>query len=333
MKVTKKQINAQLLEIAIEVVAADYAEIERKRTVEVRKNADFKGFRKGMVPASLIRKMYGEQILGEAVNQVVGEALENYLKENKMHVLGEPLASEKQPEVEWKDGNDFCFKFDVALSPEIKLEPSKSDEVAKYVISASAKEKTDMVANMKKFYAEKKDEKETKTDEEIEKEVDERLKSSLESESDYRLNQDIRKFYVDKAAMELPSDFLKRWLFEANKGKFTMDDINKEYDAFEADLKWQLVRGYLMDKYGFKIEQKDIEEAAEAYVSYQYAMYGLGNVPQDLIKEAAVNMLKEQSQVNRLVENVEDQKVMSKLRETITIKDKKITSAKFRELK
>ena len=88
-----------------------------------------------------------------------------------------------------------------------------------------------------------------------------------------------------------------------------------------------------MKKFDLKIEQKDITDAAEAYVTYQYAMYGLGNVPAEMVKDAVNNVLGDRRQVENLVEQVEDQKVMAKIKETITLKPTKITSTKFRELK
>ena len=113
----------------------------------------------------------------------------------------------------------------------------------------------------------------------------------------------------------------------------TKEDIEKEFDAFLADFRWQLVRGYLMKKYDLKIDEKDLHEAAEAFVTYQYAMYGLGNLPKEMIQEAVVNVLKNQEQVQRIAENVEDSKVMSKLKEEITLEPTKITSLKFKDLK
>ncbi|MBQ2007028.1 MAG: hypothetical protein II205_05630, partial [Bacteroidales bacterium] len=110
------------------------------------------------------------------------------------------------------------------------------------------------------------------------------------------------------------------------------EDVEKDFAGFAADFKWQLVRGYLMKKYDFKIEENDIREAAEAFVTYQYAMYGLSNVPAEMISEAVVNVLQDQRQIERLAEQVEDQKVLAELKEEITLKSTKITSAKFREL-
>ena len=333
MKVTEKKIDALNLELTLKVAAADYAEIEKKKLAERRRTAEFRGFRKGMVPASLIKRVYGDQALVESVNQVIGQALDKHIHDKKLRILGEPLASEKQPQVEWTDGNDFTFIFDLGLSPEVSVEVEKADTVPAYTVSVTAKDKAPMIENLKKYYEEHKEEgAEAKTDEEIDKEVSERLKNQYKNEAEWRQTKDIRDFYIKKAGIELPEAFLKRWLLEANNGKVTAEDVEKEFPAFAEDFKWQLVRGSLMQKWGFKVEDKDLQEQAESFARYQYAMYGIGNVPDEMVKEMAVNMLQDQKQVERLVEQVEDRKVLDKIKETITLKPTKITAAKFREL-
>ena len=340
MKVSQNKIDDLNLELTIEVEAADYAEIERKKLAERKRTADFKGFRKGMAPASLIKKFFGEQCLVEAVNQVLSQALDAHIKDNSLRIIGEPLSSENQPEVEWKDGNNFTFVFDLGLYPEINFDVVKDDKVPNYTVTISAKDKATMVENLKKYYEEKNKSaeeqsaaKEEKSDEDIEKEAAERLEAQFKNEAEWRLSKDIRDYFVNKAGISLPEAFLKRWLLVANQGKVTKEDIEKEFDAFLADFRWQLVRGYLMKKYDLKINEKDLHEAAEAFVTYQYAMYGLGNLPKEMIQEAVVNVLKNQEQVQRIAENVEDSKVMSKLKEEITLEPTKITSLKFKDLK
>ena len=340
MKVSQNKIDDFNLELTIEVEAADYAEIERKKLAERKRTADFKGFRKGMAPASLIKKFFGEQCLVEAVNQVLSQALDAHIKDNSLRIIGEPLSSENQPEVEWKDGNNFTFVFDLGLYPEINFDVVKDDKVPSYTVTISAKDKATMVENLKKYYEEKNKSaeeqsaaKEEKSDEDIEKEAAERLEAQFKNEAEWRLSKDIRDYFVNKAGISLPEAFLKRWLLVANQGKVTKEDIEKEFDAFLADFRWQLVRGYLMKKYDLKIDEKDLHEAAEAFVTYQYAMYGLGNLPKEMIQEAVVNVLKNQEQVQRIAENVEDSKVMSKLKEEITLEPTKITSLKFKDLK
>jgi hypothetical protein len=331
MNLTKKQIDDLNLELTLEIAPEDYAEELRKKLSERRRTADFKGFRKGMVPASLIKKVYGEQALVDAVNDVITSSLDKYITDNNLHLLGEPLGSENQPELEWVDGNSFTFVFDAAISPEVNVEVEASDEIVKYSITTSAKEKASAIENVKKYYAEKKDG-ETKSDEEIEKDVTERLKEEHKQEAEWRLSKDIRDFYVAKAGVKLPEEFLKRWLFAANQGKISKEDIEKDFAGFCEDFKWQLVRGKLMEKFGFKVEHEDIYEAAKAYVSYQYAMYGLPQVPEEMMTEAVGNIMKDRRQLERLSEQVEDNKVITKIKETVQFKEKKISSEKFREL-
>ncbi|MBR4809614.1 MAG: trigger factor family protein [Bacteroidales bacterium] len=331
MNLSKRQIDDLNLELTLEIAPEDYEEAVRKRLAERRRTAEFKGFRKGMVPPSLIKRVYGEQALAEAVNEVISTSLDNYITENKLHLLGEPLGSESQPEIEWAEGNTFTFIFDAALAPEVNVAVEASDVINKYSISATAKEKAEMAENLKKFYAELK-EGEPKTDEEIEKEVNDRVKEHHRQESDWRLSKDIRDFYVAKAGLKLPEEFLKRWLLSANDGKVSKEDVEKEFPAFAEDFKWQMVRGKFMKDFGFEITHEDLVEAAKAYVSYQYAMYGLPQVPDDMLMDAVGNIMKDRRQLEHLSEQVEDRKVLEKIKETVTFKDKKISSEKFREL-
>ena len=330
MNLTKKQIDDLNIELTLEIAPEDYAEEVKKKLSERRRNAEFKGFRKGMVPASLIKRVYGEQALADAVNDVITTSLDKYISDNQLHLLGEPLGSENQPEIVWEDGNSFTFVFDAALSPEVNVEVEASDTVNKYSITSSAKEKATMIENLKKYREESKQE--PLAEEEMEKTVTERLKEEHRQEADWRLSKDIRDFYVAKAGIQLPEAFLKRWLLAANQGKLTKEDIDKDFPGFCEDFKWQLVRGSLMQKFGFTVEHEDILEAAKAFVTYQYAMYGIGNVPEDMITEAVANVMKDRRQLERLSEQVEDRKVLEKIKETITLKDKKISSEKFREL-
>ena len=77
----------------------------------------------------------------------------------------------------------------------------------------------------------------------------------------------------------------------------------------------------------------EMQEAAEGYVSYQFMMYGMGNVPPQILKEQAAKMLADENQARRLEESVEDRKVLAALRERVTLTAKKISLDKFRELK
>jgi FKBP-type peptidyl-prolyl cis-trans isomerase (trigger factor) len=154
MEIIKNQIDDLNIELTIALKAEDYAEQEKKRLSLYRKNADFKGFRKGMVPAGIVKKLYGDQALYEAINNVIGEQIDKFIKDNNLNILGEPLTSASQKELEWKSGNDFEFKFDLGLSPAIDIEPGKDDKVVNYKIEVSDKAKSDMKENILRQYGE-----------------------------------------------------------------------------------------------------------------------------------------------------------------------------------
>lgn len=328
MNVTKNQIDDLNLELVLDVEAQDYAPIKKKKLAERRKTAEFKGFRKGMVPMSLIERVYGQNALVDAVNDIIGEQLDKFIKDNSLNIIGEPITGKNQKEVDWEDGKDFQFVFDMAVNPPVKLEVTKDDTVNEYTITVTEKAKKEMKDNLRKYDESKKD----KTDEELEDEVVEYLKNNYKQEAAYRLSKDIRDYLVEKAGLTLPEEFLKRWLTLMNKDKVDEQTIEKEFPAFLQDYKWQLVRGHLMDTMGLKIEQNDLQEAAESYVRYQYAMYGMGGVPDDIIKESAKNVLTDEKQFNRVIEQVEDNKVLEAVKGIIKITPKRISVDKFRAL-
>jgi len=170
------------------------------------------------------------------------------------------------------------------------------------------------------------------TPEQFEEKVAERIKASHEQDANYRFGADVRKYFVEKAALELPEAFLKRWLVYANDGKFTAEQVEKEFPAFIEDFKWQLVRGYIMQKFNLKVTKEDVLAAAKSFVAYQYAMYGMAGVPQNLIDSSAENMLQDQNQYRRIEEQCEDNIAIAKVREEVTLSNKKISMEKFREL-
>ncbi len=87
-----------------------------------------------------------------------------------------------------------------------------------------------------------------------------------------------------------------------------------------------------MQKFGLKIEEKDIKEAAEAYVAYQYAAYGMGNVPDSILKDSANRVLQDENTSRRIIENVEATKVVEAAKAAVSLKNEKVSVDKFREL-
>ena len=138
MNVSLKNIDAVSGIVKVEIVKADYAEKVEKGLRNFRQKANVPGFRKGMVPMGMVKKMYGKSVLAEEVNKLVSEGLFGYIRENELNILGEPLPNEsEQKEINFDTQEDFEFCFDVAIAPEINVSLGKEDTLPYFSIAVS----------------------------------------------------------------------------------------------------------------------------------------------------------------------------------------------------
>ena len=152
MNVSLQNIDKVSAELTVKLEKADYQEKVDKELKTLRQKVDMPGFRKGMVPASLVKKMYGKSVIAEVVNKALQEAIYNYIRENKVNMLGEPLPNEeKQQNIDFDTMDEFDFVFDIALAPEFKAEVSDKDKVDYYTIEVS----DEMIDNQVKMYTQR----------------------------------------------------------------------------------------------------------------------------------------------------------------------------------
>jgi len=139
------ELNATITAV---IEPADYEENVAKAIKDFSKKASMPGFRPGKVPAGLIKKQYGQSILAEEVNKLLQDNLYNYIRDNKVNMLGEPLPTDANNNIELVDGNTFTFTFDLAIAPEFKVELSKKDKVDFYHVKVS----DEMIDNQVQMY-------------------------------------------------------------------------------------------------------------------------------------------------------------------------------------
>lgn len=137
MNISLNNIDKVNAEMTAVIEPADYTEKYNKALKDAKKKINMPGFRPGMVPTGLIKKQFGVSILAEEVNKLLQEALFGYIRENKVNMLGEPLPSEENNNVELVEGGTFTFKFDLALAPEFTAELGKDDKVPYYNVAVS----------------------------------------------------------------------------------------------------------------------------------------------------------------------------------------------------
>ena len=138
--------------LTVKLEKADYQEKVDKSLKTFRQKAQIPGFRKGMVPMSLVKKMYGKSVIAEEVNKLLSEKVYDYIKSNNVNMLGEPLPNEeKQQVIDFDTMEEFEFAFDIALAPEFKAEVSNTDKVDYYTIEVT----DEMVENQVKAYTQR----------------------------------------------------------------------------------------------------------------------------------------------------------------------------------
>ena len=125
--------------LTITVEQADYQEKVEKTLKDYRKKANFPGFRPGMVPMGMIKKQFGPQVKVDEINRLLGEKLMEYIRDNKIQMLGEPLPSDKQEQQDLATDGPFTFVFDIAVAPEMKAELTAKDKLTFYKITVDDK--------------------------------------------------------------------------------------------------------------------------------------------------------------------------------------------------
>lgn len=139
MEITTENIGHLESIIKISIKEEDYLEKVNNSLKDYRKKVDLKGFRKGMVPIGVVKKMVGKAILGEEINKLVSKGLTDFLSKGEISILGEPLPSLKeQKPIDWDMQTDFEFVFDIGIAPEFEVKLSFDDDhVPFYVIQVS----------------------------------------------------------------------------------------------------------------------------------------------------------------------------------------------------
>ncbi|MDP4223908.1 MAG: trigger factor [Bacteroidota bacterium] len=447
MNITRENIDDLNAVLKIQVEKADYEEKTEKVLRDYRKKANIRGFRPGMVPIGIIRKMYGRAVKIDEINKTVGESIQKYLTDEKIEILGDPLAHPDENEkIDFDAQESFTFSFDLGLSPEFEIKLSKKNKVICYEIDADEKIKNDYLENYTRRYGrfEKADTSEEKdmlkgrvealdeddnpkpegpaaddttlsidiikdkkikklftgktqgetvdfdirkafpndheiagllrkqkddvtgidgnfrftinevsrfhpaeinqelfnriygegvvsSEDEFRKKIDEEINANLKAESDYKLNLDLKKLAIDKTDFLLPEEFLKRWLLKVND-KTTSEQIEKEFDSFRHDLKWQLIRNKVARTNEVKITEEELQKEAENITKAQFRQYGLFYATDEQVTNYAKETLKREEDAKRIADKILEGKVLELLKDMVKIENKAVTIDEFNKL-
>ena len=159
----------------------------------------------------------------------------------------------------------------------------------------------------------------------FEAKIAERIKQEYEQESAYRFMLDSREYLLNKTNIQLPEEFLKKWLYTINEGKFTMEEIEKDFQLFLKDFRWQLIRQYIMKEQKMEITREALVEAAKRVAKMQFAMYGLNDVPEEQLNSYANSILSNEKEGRRIYEKTEEDMVIGYIKSVVTLDKKSIS--------
>ncbi len=159
----------------------------------------------------------------------------------------------------------------------------------------------------------------------FEAKIEERIAMEYKQEADFRFVLDAREYLLNKTNIELPEEFMKKWLFTINEGKFTMEDIEKDFALFCKDFRWQMISQYIMREQKMEITREEVLAVAKQMAKYQFAMYGLNDVPQEQLDSYAEAILANEKEGRRIVEKTEQDKVIGYVKSVVTLEEKEIS--------
>ena len=447
MNITRENIDDLNAVLKVKIDKADYEEKVVTVLKDYRKKATIKGFRPGMVPIGLIKKMYGKAVQIDEINKVVTESIQKYITDEKLEILGDPLPkADEHEKIDFETQQDFTFSFELGLTPAIELKLSKKNKVNQYEIIIDEKMRNDYLENYTRRYGELKKAEQTEekdvikgkieaidndgnvkpdgpsvdetslgidiikdkeikkefigksigdsidfdlkkaypndteiagilhkkkeevenlegnyrftindisrfypavvgkelydkifgegiinSEEEFMKKIEEEIAANLKRESDFKLMMDIKSLAMEKADFQLPEEFLKRWLLRVNE-KTTEEQIDKEFDSFRKDLKWQLIRNKVARDNDVKISEEELQKEAENITRYQFQQYGLFYATEEQIANYAKETLKREEDAKRIADKILEEKVIILMKDLVKLETKDITVEEFNKL-
>ncbi len=159
--------------------------------------------------------------------------------------------------------------------------------------------------------------------------INEQISKDLGRETDYLFNIQMRKMLVEKANLHMPEEFLKRWLFVINEGKYSQEQIDADFPEFLDIMRWNLIMKYFVDKLEIKVAEEDIVGEAKNTAMMQFAQYGMTQVADDMLENYARQMLSNKEEARKIYDRLYENKVIEAIRPMIKVSDKEVDAEDF----
>lgn len=437
MKIVREQREENTSLVKVTVGEEDYGQSVEKALREYRRKANIPGFRPGMVPMGIIKKMYGKGVLAEQSYRTASNAVFEYLQKENIDYLGDVIPSEEQGAFDFENGKEFEFVFEIGEAPEIKLDLSKQDKLTYNAIAVDKKMHDDYRSNFLRRFGRLVDAEEVTSDEalsvtldngemnvadayvglismseeerkpflgqkvgyktevninelyknpsqraavlqvkenelegikpefsleitrirrfaepelneeffkmafpsgEVKNEaefdtfIDGQIETELKRESDYMFTIRVRNFIMEKAGVKMPEEFLKRWLYVINEGKFTKEEIEKDFAGFVKMFTWNYLQKHFIKEGNLNVTAEEAEAEAKEFARAQFMQYGMPSAPDEMVDNFAKQILANKEQSQKIYEKLYELKVVDYVKSKIKVTTKTVTSEEFAKL-
>lgn len=438
MNITRenREQGTSLLKVVVDT--NDYGEAVDKQLREMKRKANIPGFRPGMVPMGIVKKMYGKGILAEQSYRTASNAVFEYLQKEKIDYLGDVIPSDEQGDFDFDNNTEFEFLFEIGEAPKIDMtlsaekdkltynkikvdkkmhEDYRSNYLRRYgrlvdvetvekdealnvtldngelrieeayvgLISMSEQERAPFIGKqvgykthvdinelykkpeqraavlqvkaeeleginpkfeleitkIRRFADPELNEEFFKmafpagnvtSEKEFDKFIDEDIERELKRETDYLFTMQLRDYILDKAALAMPVEFLKRWLYVINEGKFSREDIEKDFDQFLKMFTWNYLQKHFIEQGQLTVTADEAMEEAKVFAQAQFAQYGMPSAPAEMLENFAKQIMENKEQQSKVYEKLYEVKVVEYLKSQIKVSEKSISADDFAKL-
>ena len=437
MKITREQRELGTSLLKVVVGEQDYGEAVDKMLRDYKRKANIPGFRPGMVPMGVVRKMYGKGAVAEQSYRVASNSVFEYLQKEGIDYVGDVIPSDEQGDFDFENNTEHEFIFEIGEAPKVELELSAKDKLTYNTIKVDKKMLAAYKDNYLRRYGRLVDVEKVKKDEaltvvldngdiqvddayvglismsdeerkpfvgkkvgaKMEVDINELYKTAsqraailkvkeeeLESinpkfsleikqirqfanpelneeffkmafpagnvnseeeldaflsaevdveisrEADYMFANTVRKFIVEKAGLQMPTEFLKRWLYVINEGKFSKEDIEKDFDGFLMMFTWNYIQKHFIQSAELTVSKEEAEAEAKEFAKAQFAQYGMPSAPEEMVANFAKQILENKEQAQKIYEKLYELKVVEYVKSKIKVTTKAVSSEEFAKM-
>ena len=437
MNITREQRDGGISILKVVVNEADYGQAVEKQLRDYKRKANVPGFRPGMVPMGIVKKMYGKHVVAEQSYHLASSSVFEYLQKENIDYVGDVIPSEEQGDFDFENNTEFEFVFEIGEAPKIELELSAKDKVTYSKIKVDKKMHNEYRSNYLRRYGRlidvdkvekdealnvtldngdmrieeayvglismtdeerkewkgkkvgykttvninelykkpeqraailsvKEDELESikpefeleitkirrfadpelneeffkmafpagnvTSEEELDKFIDEEIERELKRECDFMFANQMRKFIIEKAGLQMPEEFLKRWLYVINEGKFSREEIEKDFAAFINMFTWNYLQKHFITEGDIKVTPEEAKAEAMSFAQMQFAQYGMPSAPADMLEGFAKQIMDNKEQLQKIYEKLFEEKVVEYLRGKIKVTEKAVSAEEFAKL-